>query len=421
MYKPLLFRKGLDLGKRIGLGLAAFSFLYWNNRKMSLSCCGIIGYIGNDKKAVEVCVDGVQVLQFRGYDSCGICTYNDESKDFQTTKFSSDSDYLNDGKDDCISKISRVAPQDHAPSKLGIGHTRWATHGKKIKLNAHPHQDFSGKISLVHNGIIDNFKELRLYLETKGINCKTETDTEVIVQLIGYFYSQGMSFSDAVKETLEKHIIGTYAILVINKDEPDKIIASRYGSPLLVGVGNDFLIVSSDSYAFQKYTSFYYMIESGSIVELNQTLKIEDKLLRETAVEEIHKVPINGFNHFMIQEIFEQPETISRAMNFGGRIKQINSHSFISKLGGLEANQEILKKGENLIIIATGTSYWSSLFVSHIFKKLNTFNTVQVIDACEFSADDIPKENPLVLFVTQSGESKEILTSVRILILIMLS
>lgn len=412
MFKPF-FNGGRKFGKKAALGLIALSYC-WFERSKKLSCCGIIGYVGKEKIAVEVCVEGIQVLQFRGYDSCGICTYNEEKKDFQITKLASDSlDSSREGYEDCIVKVTKNAPKEHAPSRVGIGHTRWATHGKKISLNAHPHVDFSGKFSLVHNGVIDNFKELKAFLESKGITCISETDTEVIVQLIGYFYSQGMSFFESVKEVLEKYIVGTYALLVMNKDEPGKIIASRYGSPLLVGVGNDFLIVSSDSYAFQKYTSFYYMIESGSIVELNDSLKINDKLLKETAVEEIHKVPKKEYKHFMIQEILEQPETISRAMNFGGRIQQINKVNYISKLGGLEANQEILKKGKNLIIIATGTSYWSSLFVSNIFKKLNTFNTVQVIDACEFCAEDIPQENPLALFVTQSGESKEILTSVR--------
>lgn len=407
------FFRNLTLTTTLAYGL----YNQQKNQSKSLSCCGIIGFIGKEKTAVEVCVEGIQVLQFRGYDSAGVSSYNEETKKFETTKYASQIPYYTQEKsDDCIAKISKEVPEKHAKSKCGIGHTRWATHGKKIDLNAHPHWDSTGKINLVHNGIIDNFKEVKEYLTKKGVELKTETDSEVIVQLIGYFYSQGMSFKDAVKEALEKHIEGTYALLIVNSDDPGKIIAARNGSPLLVGVGADYYIVSSDSYAFQKYTSDYFMIESREIVELSAEMKLSNVKIKQALVEEIYRTPLKGYEHFMIQEIFEQPETIKRAMNFGSRFKQINNNHFEVQLGGLQQYKEYLQKGKNLIIISTGTSYFASIFVGNLFRKFELFNTVQVIDACEFVEEQIPQENPIAIFVSQSGESKDVIVAVRIYI-----
>lgn len=203
--------------------------------------CGIIGYLGKDPLAVEVCLEGIQILQFRGYDSAGICTIED--KEFMVTKYASD--YFSG--EDCIKQIREFAPKLHKQSSLGIGHTRWATHGRKITINAHPHIDFSNKIALVHNGIIDNYKEIKEFLNINDIKLSSETDSEVIVQLIGYYYNlKKMSFKESVAETIKSHLVGSYALAIINKDHPDKLIIARNGSPLLVGRGNNFFIVSSD-------------------------------------------------------------------------------------------------------------------------------------------------------------------------------
>jgi glucosamine--fructose-6-phosphate aminotransferase (isomerizing) len=203
--------------------------------------CGIIGYLGNQPMAVEVCLEGIQILQFRGYDSAGICTVEDN--EFKITKYASDY-FLGD---DCIKQIAEAAPKIHKQSSIGIGHTRWATHGRKIAINAHPHVDFSKKIALVHNGIIDNYKEIKEFLSANNINLVSETDTEVIAQLVGYYYNiKKLNFKDSVAETIKSHLVGSFALAIINKDYPDKLIVARNGSPLLVGKGNDFFIVSSD-------------------------------------------------------------------------------------------------------------------------------------------------------------------------------
>jgi glucosamine--fructose-6-phosphate aminotransferase (isomerizing) len=232
--------------------------------------CGIIGYIGKEPLAVQVCVEGIQILQFRGYDSAGVCTVNGD--EFQITKYASD--YLGNDQGDCIKKIEETVPKTHTSSTLGIGHTRWATHGRKISLNAHPHLDFSSRIAIVHNGIIDNYKELKGFLNQNNIQLKSETDTEVIAQLIGYYYNKGLSFKDSVSKTLNNHIVGSYALIIINKDLPDTLIAARNGSPLLIGTGKDFFIVSSDVAAFQKYTNNYFNIDNQEIIELKLSMTL---------------------------------------------------------------------------------------------------------------------------------------------------
>lgn len=372
-----------------------------------IRCCGIIGYLGKEKNAVDVCVEGIQILQFRGYDSCGLCTINSK-QDFEVTKYASDFNNPNN-TGDCIQKMVETAHKLHEPSHIGIGHTRWATHGRKIPLNAHPHLDNSGKIALVHNGIIDNYRELTQFLLSNGIKCKSDTDTEVIVQIIGMFYNKGMPFKEAVAKTLNEHIIGSYALAIMNKDQPNSLIVARKGSPLLVGTGEDFFIVSSDVSAFQKYTNNYFTIDSANIVELNLNMKISTDKIKTSIKENILLTPLEGYKHFMIQEIYEQPETIKRAINFGSRFKAISNEISAVKLGGLEQYSSFLKQANNLIIIACGTSYHASLFVANLMRKLDIFNTVQVIDGAEFNVDYIPKENPIAIFVSQSGETYDII------------
>jgi glucosamine--fructose-6-phosphate aminotransferase (isomerizing) len=282
-------------------------------------------------------------------------------------------------------------------------------------LNAHPHVDFSGKIALVHNGIIDNYKELKEWLKNNEIEVKSETDTEIIAQLIGLYYNKGMTFKEAVAKTLNNHLVGSYALVIMNKDHPDTLIAARSGSPLLVGAGEGFFIVSSDVAAFQKYTNNYFTIENQDIVEINLDMKVNYEKIKKTQLEEIYIKPKDGFDHFMLQEIFEQPDTINKAMNYGSRFKPLNNKATGVKLGGLEQNEHFLKMGKNLVIVSCGTSYYASLFVSNLMRKLSIFNTVQVVDGAEFTVDYIPEENPIMLFVSQSGETFDILRPVIII------
>jgi len=300
---------------------------------------------------------------------------------------------------DCIKMIVEEVPKTHEASNIGIGHTRWATHGKKTALNAHPHVDFSNKIALVHNGIIDNYRELKEDLKKKkNIQLISETDTEVIVQLIGYYYSQGMKFREAIEKTLNQDIVGSYALVIINKDEPDKLFCARNGSPLIVGTGDNFFIVSSDVAAFQKYTTNYFLIENQEILEVNLNMKIEHTKIKKTQLENIYLKPTEPFEHFMIQEIYEQPDTVSRAMNYGSRMVNISNQIYGVKLGGLEKYSTFLKLSKNLLIIACGTSFFASMFVSNLMRKLGIFNSVQIVDGAEFSKEYIPKDNSIIIF-----------------------
>jgi glucosamine--fructose-6-phosphate aminotransferase (isomerizing) len=392
--------------KFVTYSFIGFYFLKSLQKKKELKSCGIIGYIGKEKNGVEVCVEGVQILQFRGYDSAGVCSI-DSKGEFQITKYASDFFGLDQG--DCIKKIADNVPKIHEASSIGIAHTRWATHGRKINLNAHPHTDFSGKIAIVHNGIIDNYKEIKDFLKSQNIDMVSETDTEVIAQLIGFYYSKGIGFKESVSKTLNNHIVGSYALAIMNKDHPDTIIAARSGSPLLVGIGKDFFIVSSDVSAFQKYTNNYFNIENQDIVELNLNMHLSHLKIQVSLSEEILTKPKEPYEHFMLQEIMEQPETINRAMNYGSRFKTISHKFYGIKLGGLEQYVEFLKNAKNLVIISCGTSYFASLFVSNLMRKLNIFNTIQLVDGAEFTVDYLPQENPICIFVSQSGETYDIL------------
>jgi glucosamine--fructose-6-phosphate aminotransferase (isomerizing) len=389
------------------------TFLYYNyknyiNQKKAYSC-GIISYIGKEPNAIEVCTEGIQLLQFRGYDSAGICTL-DSKGEFQITKYTSE---INDGKEvDCIKKIIEEVPKTHEKSFIGIGHTRWATHGRKITLNAHPHLDYTKKISIVHNGIIDNYKEIKDSLQKKNIPVLTQCDTEVISHLIGNYYSTGLSFRDSVSKALNSDIVGTYALVIMNKDEPNKLICARNGSTLLVGMGEGFYIISSDVAAFQRYTTNYFIIENQEILEIDINFKIEHTKIKKTELEKIYLEPTPPYEHFMLQEIFEQVDTVNRAMNYGSRFKNLSNDIFGVKLGGLEKYSSFLKLAKNLMIVACGTSYFASMFVSNLMRKFNIFNSVQIVDGAEFSKEYIPKDNPIMIFVSQSGETYDVLKPV---------
>jgi glucosamine--fructose-6-phosphate aminotransferase (isomerizing) len=393
-------------------GLIFFSYLMINNISgKKAKNCGIIGYLGSDPNAVQICVEGIQILQFRGYDSAGVCTINNENLQIEKCA----SDYFGNDQGDCIKKIVESVSKNFAPAKVGIGHTRWATHGRKISLNAHPHLDFSKTIALVHNGIVDNYKEQKDFLKSHNIDMVSETDSEVIVQLIGYYYKmKGLEFKEAVSKTLNSHIVGSYALAIINKDFPDKMIVARSGSPLLVGTGKDFFIVSSDVAAFQKWTNNYFNIDNGEILELDLSMNLSHIKIKTSLPQEVLLKPKDGYEHFMLQEIMEQPDTINRAMNYGSRFKAISNQLFGVKLGGLEQYVDFLKNIKNLVIVACGTSYFASMFVLNLIRKLQIFNTVQIVDGAEFSVDYIPKENPAIIFVSQSGETFDVLRPLEI-------
>ena len=219
--------------------------------------------MGKEPRAGKICIDGIQILQFRGYDSCGITTI-DETGKFVTTKMASDSHYGGD----CINRIKTEAKQRH-DHRIGLGHTRWATHGSKTDVNAHPHHDDRGRIAVVHSGILSNFKELKEEMITKlGITPKSETDTELVAQLTGYYMDQGYSTKEAFEKCLER-LEGSFALAMVSTETPDKLYFAKNAGPLHVGLCDDMIIASSDVSVFSNYTKKYITVEDNEVTVMS--------------------------------------------------------------------------------------------------------------------------------------------------------
>ena len=363
--------------------------------------CGIVGYIGKNK-ASEILISGLKRLEYRGYDSAGICTI--ENSSLITTKCK--------GK---VSKLeSKLNPSLHS-GNIGIGHTRWATHGEPNQINAHPHSDSKEKFSLIHNGIIENHYAIKEFLIEQGINFKSDTDTEVLVQFMGYLYDKkNLSFFDALRLTL-KEVVGAYGIVAVCQDEPDKIIAARNGSPLVLGLGEDENFVGSDISAIMEYTRNILYLDDGEIVEITKDsysikhIEHDNEIIKdvkeiEFTLEQIEK---GDYKHFMLKEIFEQPHSIEEG--FKGRIDSNNK----IRLGGVyDWTQEILNK-DHIYITACGTSWHAAQIGSYILESILK-KPVKVEYASEFRyRNEHINSNSLVIAVSQSGETADTLSAIK--------
>lgn len=362
--------------------------------------CGIIAYLSKNKSAIDYLINGLIILQNRGYDSAGICTINQYNR-LVNTKFASDPTHS------AIDKLKEYLHL-HQSNSIGIAHTRWATHGAKTDNNAHPHIDSKNRIALVHNGIIENYKELKDFLIKNNFTFSSETDTEVIVNLISYYLDNPKyGIWDAINKAITK-LQGTWGIAIIYKDDPNNIYICKKGSPLLVAYDNDFTIIASEASAFSRYTSKYIVLRDNEIIKLgtdkyDQLIDYEFKTVEELDNVELTPQP---YPHWMLKEIFEQPTTALRAISMGGRIYDESS----VKLGGLSNHKETLLKLKNLIIVASGTSYHAGLIGAKFFRYLRCFNSVRVIDASEFVIEDIPPldEPTGMIVLSQSGETKDV-------------
>jgi glucosamine--fructose-6-phosphate aminotransferase (isomerizing) len=346
--------------------------------------CGIIGYKGN-KNATEIVIEGLKRLEYRGYDSWGIALKNKRL--------------------DLIKEVGKIGDFSNASklnkSKIAIGHTRWATHGKVTEENAHPHISCDKKIAVVHNGIIENFQELKKELEKKH-KFISETDTEVIPHLIEE--NMKLGFEEAVKKTL-KRLEGNYAIVVIHQDE-EKVIAARKGSPLVLGVGKDEFFVASDVPAFLKHTNKVIYLDDGEIVIINQKIKIFDQHNKEVKKEvnqidwTLEQAQKNGYAHYMLKEIYEQKETLMRAIN--------QKEDEIKKIA------EEINKGFGTFFIACGTAHHAALTASYIFSQV-TKKHINVVLASEFpNYEHFLTEKTLVIPISQSGETADVLEAVKV-------
>ena len=353
--------------------------------------CGIIGYIGK-KEAMPLLIDGLKKLEYRGYDSAGICV-------------------VVDGKLETIKEKGKIAElEDNLTgrklnSRIGIAHTRWATHGEPNKINSHPHLDCSSKIAIVHNGIIENYHVLRELLESEGHKIVSDTDSEVIAHLVEKFY-QG-DLEKAVIKTLEL-IIGSYGLVVMHQEE-NKIVAVRKSSPLIIGIGDNETFVASDVPAILKHTKNVIYLQDGEIAVIDQNncdiKNLSGKLLNKK-IEEIKwsldQIEKGGYKYFMLKEIFEQPDTIANVIN--GRIKD----------GLIKITVDIdIKKINKIIITACGTSWHSALIGKYLIEQLTQI-PVEVDYASEFRyRNPIINKGDLLIVISQSGETADTLAALR--------
>lgn len=349
--------------------------------------CGIAGYIGK-KEGLPIVLGNLRKLEYRGYDSAGVAFFNFSPAELKIFKAV--------GKLDNLEKL--ISQEKSLPLTAAIGHTRWATHGVPNEVNAHPHSDCKKKIFLVHNGIIENYRELKTELIKKGHRFRSQTDTEVVAHLVEEY-----GFEPALKK-----IVGAYALAVINKDEPQKIYIARLGSPLVVGVGKDEYHVASDPTALAGLVKKVIYLKDGQ----HGTLSLTDFKIGplRPKIEKLDLDPEQAkkgnFPHFMLKEIFEGPEVLLSALR--GRLKK-NS----VKLGGLESVAHKLKNIKKLEILACGTSYYSGLVGELLFEELTNLPT-EVMLASEYRYRKHPnKQGTAALFISQSGETADTLAALK--------
>ena len=371
-------------------------------------CCGIIGYIGQEPIAEDIVLDGIQILQYRGYDSCGITTVDEEGNFVTHKKASTKSgDSIQD-----VVKSSKGYHNHH----IGLGHTRWATHGGKTDLNAHPHFDTSQRFVVVHNGMIENYSEIKGELKNAGIEQSTQTDTELIALYTKYLMdTKELSTEEAFSQCWAS-LEGSNCCLLIDRMESDRIYAAKNSGSLLIGIGEKGFVLSSQVAAFQQFTRNYVQVPNNQvcIVTKDEIIKNGEQIdlsnIKKAKEEVIYKEPKPGYKWFLEQEIWEQPEAVSKTLNYGGRIAANNR----VKLGGLDSRQDDLVAIDNLVIGACGTSLNAGMFGSLLFRKFNCFNSVTSVTASDITADYFVPKNTGLLSISQSGETEDIKKVIRI-------
>ena len=365
--------------------------------------CGIVGYVGK-RQARGILIEGLKRLEYRGYDSAGVCIQRDDGL--------------------CIHKstgrVTRVeadvlADESVAGGTTGIAHTRWATHGEPNQVNSHPHTDETGKIALVHNGIIENYATLKQFLVNKGRTFVSETDTEVLAQLIGEFYDNGSkTFEQAVRSALQE-VTGTYGIAVLCADEPDKMVVARKGSPLILGVGLDEYVVASDASAIIEHTANVVYLNDNEMAVITdegmRTVTIDNVPITKE-IEQIEwsleEIALGGFDHFMLKEIFEQPEAIRNCL--GGRL---DFREMRIQLGGLTGVLRDLARTRKIILTACGTAWHAGLVGEYLFEDFARIPT-EVEYASEFRyRNPIVEDGTMVIAISQSGETADTLAALR--------
>ena len=373
--------------------------------------CGIVAYLGK-KTAQPILVEGLKRLEYRGYDSAGVGLLGAGGIKIQKTS----------GR---ISALEELLDKPDNAETLGIGHTRWATHGKPNTINAHPHLDYTGKIAVVHNGIIENYNTLKTWLKTEDAAFVSETDTEIIANLIGYFYAKGdedeqrkqsggqNKFEWAVQRALHE-IHGTYGLAIVCSDFPDLLIGAKKGSPLILGVGDNEFILASDASAIVEHTTQAIYLTDNEMVVISSNAfhtKTIDNITVTKNLKQIEfslaQIELGGFQHHMLKEIFEQPQALATCM--GGRIDTQNSRI---KLGGIASYLRELTRTKRLILTACGTAFHAGLVGEFLFEQLARIPT-ETEYASEFRyRNPIIEDGTVVISISQSGETADTLAAI---------
>ena len=364
--------------------------------------CGIVGYIGN-KEAFPILIKGLRRLEYRGYDSAGVALINghDELNVYKTK-----------GK---VDNLTEYCSDKDTSGCIGIAHTRWATHGEPSSRNAHPHYSQSHNLAIIHNGIIENYADIKAKLTDKGVEFKSDTDTEVLVQLVEYIMvKKNLSLLEAVQVALYQ-VIGAYAIAIIDKRDPNQIIAARKQSPLVVGIGKDEFFLGSDASPIIEYTDKVVYLEDGNIavIRLGEEMKVVSILGEEQDLD-VKKVDIDlgqiekgGYPHFMLKEIFEQPECLTNCMR--GRINVEGNHVTLSAL--IDYRRQLLE-AKRIVIVACGTSWHAGLIGKQMIETLCRI-PVEVEYASEFRyRNPVVGKDDVVIAISQSGETADTLAAV---------
>jgi glutamine---fructose-6-phosphate transaminase (isomerizing) len=363
--------------------------------------CGIIGYIGS-KPAREIIINGLKRLEYRGYDSAGLALVNGETKIFKCK-----------GK---VSDLEEMVNRSNFDGTIGVGHTRWATHGEPNELNAHPQVSCKGNFVVVHNGIIENYSTLKKHLSGRGITFTSQTDTEVLANLIEHLYIEGdLSAEQAITMALNR-VEGAYGLVILCSKEPDKMFAAKKGSPLVIGVGEGENFIASDATPIVEYTQRVIYLNDFDLAIIRKDELVLKTLKHEQIKPEVKKIDLKigeidkeGFAHFMLKEIFEQPRAIHDT--FRGRV--LPDHSGVM-LGGLHDVLDTMSQAERIIIIACGTSWHAGLLGEYLFEELTRI-PVEVEYASEFRyRNPIINKGDIVIAISQSGETADTLAAVKL-------
>ncbi|NJM78431.1 MAG: glutamine--fructose-6-phosphate transaminase (isomerizing) [Flavobacterium sp.] len=367
--------------------------------------CGIVGYIGH-REAYPILIKGLKRLEYRGYDSAGIVLYNGSDLKLSKTK----------GK---VSDLETIAEKDNNKfGTVGMGHTRWATHGVPNDINSHPHFSNSGNLVIIHNGIIENYEPIKKELIKRGYTFQSDTDTEVLVNLIeDVKKKEKVGLGKAVQIALNQ-VVGAYAIAVIDKERPDEIVVARLGSPLAIGIGEDEFFIASDATPFIEYTTnaIYLEDEEMAIVRLHKPMKvrkIKDDSLVDPYVQELQmnleQIEKGGYEHFMLKEIYEQPNVIKDT--YRGRLL---ANKGIIQMSGVEDNIEKFTNAKRILIIACGTSWHAGLVAEYIIEEFTRI-PVEVEYASEFRyRNPIIHSDDVVIAISQSGETADTLAAIKL-------